>query len=61
MSPKRPAIFLDRDGTIIRQVHHLCDPELVELIPGAAQAIKAFSEAGYVCVVVTNLEMLSVY
>ncbi len=58
MSPKRPAIFLDRDGTIIRQVHHLCDPELVELIPGTAQAIKAFSEAGYVCVVITNQSVI---
>lgn len=58
MSPKRPAIFLDRDGTIIRQIHHLCDPDWVELLPGAAQAIAAFREAGYVCVVVTNQSVI---
>jgi D-glycero-D-manno-heptose 1,7-bisphosphate phosphatase len=58
MSPKRPAIFLDRDGTIIRQVHHLVDPDLVELLPGAAEAICAFRDAGYACVVVTNQSVI---
>lgn len=58
MSPSRPAIFLDRDGTIIRQVHHLCDPDLVSLLPGAAQAIRLFREAGYACVVVTNQSVI---
>lgn len=58
MSPARPAIFLDRDGTIIRQVHHLCDPDMVDLLPGAAHAIRTFHDAGYVCVVVTNQSVI---
>ena len=33
----RPAVFLDRDGTIITSVHYLADPELVRLIDGAAE------------------------
>ena len=37
----RPAVFLDRDGTIITSVHYLADPELVRLIDGAATAIRA--------------------
>lgn len=58
MSSKRPAIFLDRDGTIIRQVHHLVDPDRVELLPGAADAINVFRDAGYVCVVITNQSVI---
>lgn len=50
----RPAIFLDRDGTIIEAVHYLADPAKVRLLPGAAGAIKRLREAGYACVVVTN-------
>ncbi|MBL4701992.1 HAD family hydrolase [bacterium AH-315-I18] len=58
MSLKRPAIFLDRDGTIIKQVHHLVDPEFVELLPGAADAINLFRDAGYACVVITNQSVI---
>ena len=51
---KKPAVFLDRDGTIIRNVHHLADPDLVELLPGAAEGIQKLRESGYACVVVSN-------
>ena len=50
----RPAVFLDRDGTIIEHVHYLADPGDVRLIPGAAEAIRTLREAGFACVVVTN-------
>ena len=33
-SALRPAVFLDRDGTIIEQVHYLSDPADVRLLPG---------------------------
>jgi histidinol phosphatase-like enzyme len=29
-----PAVFVDRDGTINREVHHLSDPDQLELLPG---------------------------
>ena len=51
---KRPAIFLDRDGTIIRQVELLHKPSQLKLFPAAAPAIKAFNRMGYVVVIVTN-------
>lgn len=51
---RRPAIFLDRDGTIIEAVHYLSDPAAVRLLPGAAAAIRDLRAAGYACVVVTN-------
>lgn len=53
-----PAIFLDRDGTVIEHVHHLIDPSLVKLIDGAAEAIKVFQRAGYACVIVTNQSVI---
>lgn len=50
----RPAVFLDRDGTIIEHVHYLSNPLDVRLIPGAAGAIRRLRSAGFACVVVTN-------
>jgi hypothetical protein len=34
------AAFLDRDGTIIQERHYLADPGAVELLPGAAAALR---------------------
>ena len=50
----RPAVFLDRDGTLIEHVHYLCDPALVRLLPGAPEALKKLRRAGFVVVLVTN-------
>jgi histidinol-phosphate phosphatase family protein len=50
----RPAAFLDRDGTIIRDTDYLRDPDQVELLPGAAQAIRRLNEADWPVIVVTN-------
>ena len=50
----RPAAFLDRDGTIIRDTEYLRDPDQVELLPGAASAIRRLNEAGWPVIVVTN-------
>ena len=54
----RPAIFFDRDGTLIEQVHHLVDPDDVRLISGAADAIARLRDCGYLCVVVTNQSVI---
>lgn len=54
----RPAVFLDRDGTIIEQVHHLVDPADVRVLPGAARAISQFQALGYACVIVTNQSVI---
>jgi D,D-heptose 1,7-bisphosphate phosphatase len=51
---RRPAVFLDRDGTLIENVPYLCDPTLVRLLPGAADAIKQLHRAGFAVVLVTN-------
>jgi histidinol-phosphate phosphatase family protein len=50
----RPAAFLDRDGTINRHLGLLIRPEEIELLPGAARAIRRLNRAGVLAVVVTN-------
>ena len=50
----RPAVFLDRDGTIIEDVHYLTDPASIRLIEGAGEALARLSKAGFALVVVTN-------
>lgn len=50
----RRAVFLDRDGTIVREVNYLSREEDMELLPGAAEALRRIGEAGYLRIVVTN-------
>ncbi len=50
----RPAVLLDRDGTIIVERDYLSDPALVELEDGAAEGLRSLAEAGWVMVVLTN-------
>ncbi|MCD6249787.1 MAG: HAD-IIIA family hydrolase [candidate division Zixibacteria bacterium] len=49
-----PALFVDRDGTVIENKHYLADPDGVELIEGAASVLKQARESGYKIVVVSN-------
>jgi len=49
-----PAAFLDRDGTIMRDASYVGDPKLVELLPGAADAVRRLNERGIPVIVVTN-------
>lgn len=53
-SRRNPAVFLDRDGTIIRQVELLHDPKQVKLLSHAAEAIRLFNQASLFVTVVTN-------
>lgn len=50
----RPAVFLDRDGTVVEEAHYLADPEALRLVPGAGAAIRRLKEAGFAVVLVTN-------
>lgn len=50
----RPAVFLDRDGTVNIDTHYLRRPEDVQLIPGAAEAIARLNTAGVPVIVVSN-------
>lgn len=50
----RPAFFLDRDGTIIRDAGYINDPAAVALVPGAAQALRLAHNRQWAVIVVTN-------
>lgn len=56
--PKK-AIFLDRDGVITKEVNLLCDPSQLELITGAADAIKLINRNGYLAIIVTNQPVIA--
>ncbi len=54
MSDGKPAIFLDRDGTLIVETDYLHEPEKVELIPGAGEAVQRLADGGFELFIVTN-------
>lgn len=54
----RPAVFLDRDGTVIAHEHHLADASLVRVLPEAAAGIRRLRDAGFLAVVVTNQSVI---
>ena len=48
------AIFLDRDGTIIKNKGYICKFSEVEIFPFSIEAVKAINNRGYLAIVVTN-------
>lgn len=50
----RPALFLDRDGTLIREIPYLSSEKQVQLLPGVAEALAALHKAGLLILVVSN-------
>jgi histidinol-phosphate phosphatase family protein len=54
VSAPRPAVFLDRDGTIIEDGDYISRPEDVRLLPGVATAIGALNDAGVPVIIVSN-------
>ena len=51
---KSPAVFIDRDGTIIDDIGYLGDPGGVSFYPGIPEALKKLKDMGYLLVVITN-------
>ena len=50
----RPAIFLDRDGTLIEDVDYLQHADQMRVLPGVPEALRALQSAGYALVIITN-------
>src|SRR5262245_60959555 len=50
----RPAVFLDRDGTLIEERGYLDRLELISLYPDTPAALRLLQDAGYALVLVTN-------
>ena len=50
----QPAVFLDKDGTLINDVPYNADPALVTLADGVLSGVSRLHSAGFALVVVTN-------
>jgi histidinol-phosphate phosphatase family protein len=55
----QPMVFIDRDGTINREVDHLRSADQLELLPGAEAAIRRLNASEYRCCVVTNQPVIA--
>ena len=53
------AIFLDRDGTIIRHVDFLNKASQIRLLRGVARAIVSFKKLGFLVIIVTNQPIIA--
>jgi len=50
----RPAVFLDRDGTVIHDKNYLSSPDKVKLYKHSADSINKLRKAGFKIIIVTN-------
>lgn len=56
---RQKCVFLDRDGTLNKYVGFLRQIDDLELLPGAAEAVKKINESGYLAIVVTNQPVIA--
>lgn len=56
---KQKALFLDRDGTLIRDAHYLKDPQELEIIEVAGPALQTARNAGFLLFMHTNQSGIS--
>ncbi len=54
MADKRPAVFLDRDGTLMEEAHYCRRPEEVRIYPGVSEALDRLHWAGFANIIITN-------
>jgi D-glycero-D-manno-heptose 1,7-bisphosphate phosphatase len=47
-------VFLDRDGTLIKNAHYLSRPEQIEILPFVREGLRALKQEGFVLLIVTN-------
>jgi D-glycero-D-manno-heptose 1,7-bisphosphate phosphatase len=51
---KQPAVFVDRDGTLIEEVNYLSRVDDLRLLPSTPSAIARLKESGFLVIVLTN-------
>jgi D-glycero-D-manno-heptose 1,7-bisphosphate phosphatase len=49
-----PAIFLDRDGTIMKDADYCSDPQQVKIFPRVAEALRRLKSKGFKLIIITN-------
>ena len=51
---KKPALFLDRDGVLAKEISYITSVENLHIFPYAAECIRQIHEKGYYAIVITN-------
>src|SRR6266480_2257299 len=54
MISKSPAVFVDRDGTIMEDVNYCSDPKQVQIFPGIPEALRRLKSNGFKLIIITN-------
>ncbi len=53
-NPLSPAVFIDRDGTIMQDADYCSDPREVEIFPRVAEALRRLKSKGFKLIIITN-------
>ena len=56
---KQRAIFMDRDGVIIKEKNFICKPEQLELFDFSAEAVKMINDSDYLGIIATNQSVVA--
>src|SRR5436305_826896 len=54
IDPLSPAVFIDRDGTIMQDADYCSDPREVKIFPRVAEALRRLKSKGFKLIVITN-------
>jgi len=54
MNTAKPAVFLDRDGTLIEDVNYLSSSDQIKLFEHSAAAVKKLNDTNILAILVTN-------
>src|SRR5213083_3295885 len=53
-NPLSPAVFIDRDGTIMQDADYCSDPREVKIFPRVAEALRRLKSKGFKLIIITN-------
>ena len=51
---RTPAVFVDRDGTIMKDADYCSDPKQVQLFPGIPESFRRLKSNGFKLIIITN-------
>jgi len=54
MTIKKPAVFIDRDGTVNEQMGYINHPERFIILPGVAEAFRVLNKNGFLAIIISN-------
>jgi len=53
-NPLSPAVFIDRDGTVMQDADYCSDPQQVKIFPRVAEALRRLKSKGFKVIIITN-------